>query len=227
MLERSERLTFIGITTKNGCKWDQKQVRELLMNEVFTGTLILGKTSLQNGVRVHVPKDEWRVFPDSHEAIVDRELFDRVQKRLKPGKKTDGADAIHRGTTHEKVTAEVHSNAPDKAQTAGVDPETNKALPWRGLVICAYCGKPMSVERKHKDALICYRHTGASATQNSLERPPKIMVDEMEAVVYKQEIRQQEIRRDASKNGFVKTCCQQEIDQLKAEMNAIEMEVVG
>ena len=44
---------------------------------------------------------------------------------------------------------------------------------------------------------------------------------------YKQEIRQQEIRRDASKNGFVKTCCQQEIDQLKAEMDAIEMEVVG
>ena len=44
---------------------------------------------------------------------------------------------------------------------------------------------------------------------------------------YKQEIRQQEIRRDASKNGFVKTCCQQEIDQLKAEMDVIEMEVVG
>lgn len=44
---------------------------------------------------------------------------------------------------------------------------------------------------------------------------------------YKQEIRQQEIRRDASKNGFVRMCCQQEIDQLKAEMDAIEMEVVG
>ncbi len=44
---------------------------------------------------------------------------------------------------------------------------------------------------------------------------------------YKQEIRQLEIRRDASKNGFIKTCCQQEIDQLKAEKDAIEMEVVG
>ena len=185
ILEIAERLTFIGITTKNGCKWDQKQVRELLMNEVFTGTLILGKTSLQNGVRVHVPKDEWRVFPDSHEAIVDRELFDRVQKRLKPGKKSDGADIIRRSASHENVTAEAHGNASDKAQTAGVNPTTNKALPWRGLVICAYCGKPMSVERKHKDALICYRHTGASATQNRLERPPKIRVDEMEAVVYR------------------------------------------
>ena len=44
---------------------------------------------------------------------------------------------------------------------------------------------------------------------------------------YKQEIREQEIRRDASENGFIRTCCQQEIDQLKAEMDAIEMEVVG
>ena len=44
---------------------------------------------------------------------------------------------------------------------------------------------------------------------------------------YKHEIRQQEVRRDASKNGFVRTCCQQEIDQLKAEKDAIEMEVVG
>ena len=44
---------------------------------------------------------------------------------------------------------------------------------------------------------------------------------------YKQEIREQEIRRDASKNGFVKTCCQQEIDQLKAEKEAIEAEVIG
>ena len=44
---------------------------------------------------------------------------------------------------------------------------------------------------------------------------------------YKQEIREQEIRRDASINGFVKTCCQQAIDQLKAERRAIEEEVVG
>ena len=44
---------------------------------------------------------------------------------------------------------------------------------------------------------------------------------------YKQEIREQEIRRDASKNGFVKTCCQQEIDQLRAEKEAIEAEVIG
>jgi hypothetical protein len=44
---------------------------------------------------------------------------------------------------------------------------------------------------------------------------------------YKREIREQELRSDASRNGFVKTCCQQEIDLLKAEKEAIEAEVIG
>ena len=32
---------------------------------------------------------------------------------------------------------------------------------------------------------------------------------------------------NASTNGFIRTCCQQNIDQLKAEKDAIEEEVVG
>ena len=44
---------------------------------------------------------------------------------------------------------------------------------------------------------------------------------------YKQEIEMQKTRRDASKNGFVRTCCQQEINQLRAEKEAIEAEVIG
>ena len=44
---------------------------------------------------------------------------------------------------------------------------------------------------------------------------------------YKREIELQKVRRDASHNDFIKICCQQEIDQLKAEIEAIEMEVVG
>ena len=44
---------------------------------------------------------------------------------------------------------------------------------------------------------------------------------------YKREIELERTRMDASKNGFVRTCCQQNIDQLKAEKDAIEAEVVG
>ena len=44
---------------------------------------------------------------------------------------------------------------------------------------------------------------------------------------YKREIELERVRMNASKNGFVRQCCQQNIDQLKAEKDAIEMEVVG
>lgn len=46
-------------------------------------------------------------------------------------------------------------------------------------------------------------------------------------MTYKREIELERVRMNASKNGFVRTCCQQNIDQLKAEKDAIEAEVVG
>ena len=44
---------------------------------------------------------------------------------------------------------------------------------------------------------------------------------------YKREIELERVRMNASRNGFIRTCCQQNIDQLKAEKDAIEAEVVG
>lgn len=46
-------------------------------------------------------------------------------------------------------------------------------------------------------------------------------------MTYQREIELQKVRQRASKNGFVRECCQQEIDQLTAEMNAIDLEVNG
>ena len=44
---------------------------------------------------------------------------------------------------------------------------------------------------------------------------------------YKREIELERTRMNASHNGFVRQCCQQNIDQLTAEKNAIEAEVIG
>ena len=44
---------------------------------------------------------------------------------------------------------------------------------------------------------------------------------------YKREIELERTRMNASRNGFIRTCCQQNIDQMKAEKDAIEAEVVG
>ena len=44
---------------------------------------------------------------------------------------------------------------------------------------------------------------------------------------YKHEIQLERTRMNASHNGFVRQCCQQNIDHLTVEKNAIEAEVVG
>lgn len=46
-------------------------------------------------------------------------------------------------------------------------------------------------------------------------------------ILYKTEIEAERARMNASHNGFVRECCQQEIDQLMAEKRAIEVEMVG
>ena len=45
--------------------------------------------------------------------------------------------------------------------------------------------------------------------------------------LYKTEIGRETARMRASHNAFVRTCCQQTIDQLTAEKRAIEAELVG
>ena len=44
---------------------------------------------------------------------------------------------------------------------------------------------------------------------------------------YKREIELEKARMNASHNGFVRMCCQQNIDQLMAEKRAIEEVTVG
>ncbi len=44
---------------------------------------------------------------------------------------------------------------------------------------------------------------------------------------YDQKIKEQRTRQNASKNGFIRTACQQEIDRLMDERNRIEMAVAG
>lgn len=65
-------------------------------------------------------------------------------------------------------------------------------------------------------------------TQRFERRLAAAREDAIEVVkTYKREIEMQKARMNASHNGFIRTCCQQEIDQLRAEKDAIDAEVIG
>lgn len=66
--------------------WTQTTVYTILRNENYTGTLVQGKShtvSYKNHKKQKVPEENWVRVPDTHEAIIDKPLWEKVQRRLK------------------------------------------------------------------------------------------------------------------------------------------------
>ena len=60
-------------------------IHEMLTNPIYTGDLVQGRRRVKS-YKVHqieaVPEDEWVRVPDTHEAIIPHETFDKVQALL-------------------------------------------------------------------------------------------------------------------------------------------------
>ena len=71
--------------SRNG--WNRSTLPEILTNPHYVGDTVLGRSlrALYKGVRPHKikDKDQWIVFPNTHEAIISREDFEKVQDRQK------------------------------------------------------------------------------------------------------------------------------------------------
>ena len=63
--------------------WVAKNVKMILENQVYLGHMVSHKTqtkSFKNKKPVAVPKEEWIIVRNTHEAIIDEETFELVQK---------------------------------------------------------------------------------------------------------------------------------------------------
>lgn len=70
---------------KNEDLWGKATIYRMLTNQTYTGDLEQGrhrKVSYKSKKTVWMPKNEWIVVPGTHEAIIDRERFARVQQML-------------------------------------------------------------------------------------------------------------------------------------------------
>lgn len=81
---------------QNDGLWTGNNVLNILKNEVYIGNMVQGRNrviSYKVHTQIRVPEDEWFVVPNTHEAIIDAELFHRVQQlherdtRTAPGKR--------------------------------------------------------------------------------------------------------------------------------------------
>ncbi|MCL1842880.1 MAG: recombinase family protein [Defluviitaleaceae bacterium] len=71
---------------KTTAKWQAKAVSRILANEIYVGILEQGKRITPNykvRKRVNVPREQWARVENTHEPIIERELFYTVQELLK------------------------------------------------------------------------------------------------------------------------------------------------
>lgn len=97
----------IGKVNKLGkCKgklfWKSTTVRNILKNEVYTGTRIYGKTEIKEiGTRNHknIDKENWIIFENHHQAIVSKEIFKQAQSIFKGSRNSrQNKENIFKGT---------------------------------------------------------------------------------------------------------------------------------
>lgn len=98
MYKRKKGLNYTNpYKAVNDGLWNEKTVATILANEVYIGTMVQGRQKIVS-YKVHrsvrVDEKDWYVVPNTHEGIVDEEIFKKAQSlhqrdtRTAPGKKT-------------------------------------------------------------------------------------------------------------------------------------------
>ena len=103
-------------TQQNPYKWCKTTVTKILTQQEYCGDVINFKTyskSFKNKTRFDNPTENWAIFKDVHEPIIDRDTFERVQTLVAKSKR----------------------RAPK--------PENSEKYMFSGLLNCADCGKPL------------------------------------------------------------------------------------
>lgn len=86
-LETEREFAEEGITTRDGCRWVDSNIKVVLSNITYTGNLLLQKEYIADPIskkrkRNHGELPQYYVA-DHHEPIIDKETFDYVQAEMK------------------------------------------------------------------------------------------------------------------------------------------------
>lgn len=82
-------------TQPNPYKWCKTTIAKILEQQEYCGDIINFKSyskSFRNKTRVENPKENWAIFKDVHEPIIDRETWERVQELTKNAKRRKPKD---------------------------------------------------------------------------------------------------------------------------------------
>ena len=78
--------------------WNSATVYQMLHNETYTGNLVQGrhqKISYKSKKTIWLPKEQWVMVENTHEAIIDRETFATVQQMLAHRARSGAKGSVH------------------------------------------------------------------------------------------------------------------------------------
>ena len=85
-LETEREFEAEGITTANGCRWVDSNIKVVLTNITYTGNLLLQKEFIEDPITKRRKKNRGELpqyyVEDTHEAIIDMETFQYVQEEI-------------------------------------------------------------------------------------------------------------------------------------------------
>ena len=107
MLRRQRGEHFPCKTVSEKSVWRTASIFSILKDQRYVGDTVYGKvkpTAVGSGKDRNVPREQWIIVPDTHEAIISREVFERVNMGIQK-----------RGTYHREEMAPLR----DKVRCAG------------------------------------------------------------------------------------------------------------
>lgn len=85
-LETERELAAEGITTRDGCRWVDSNIKVVLTNVTYTGNLLLQKEFISDPISKQRKKNRGELpryyVEDTHPAIIDKATFDFVQEEI-------------------------------------------------------------------------------------------------------------------------------------------------
>ncbi len=78
--------------------WNRTTIGRILKNEMYVGTMVQGrqvKPSYKSKKIISVSQEHWFRVEHTHEAIIDDDIFQRVQKQMEQKRRSDGSGISH------------------------------------------------------------------------------------------------------------------------------------
>jgi len=161
----------VGVRTGNATAkkiWNKSSLTTILDNPHYVGDTVLGRTlnAIYKGVKnQHIDREEWIVFPNTHEAIISREDFQKVREMRNAAART----RVEKMERTEEIRATLINLFEDK-------------------IVCADCGRKLYFHRKRVDkrkdgAWYAFYECSSSVKRGNLCTPHYTRQDKLEADV--------------------------------------------